>query len=227
MCVAAAIHLPQGVAGPAFVYGGGMKDDVAPAAPGIAVHARLAASLLVMRAEEGVTRLLMARRAAHHRFMPGVLVFPGGAVDEADYHTRVATPLKPAVRTRLERQVEPRMAQALACAAARELTEEVGLSLGEPPALAGLDYLCRAITPPDRAMRFDAHFFLVDAAAVSGTLAASAELEEPGWYTVEEALAGELAAATKAVLDQFNRWLTLHDRDGPVPVLRDRMWTHV
>jgi hypothetical protein len=62
---------------------------------------------------------------------------------------------------------------------------------------------------------------------VSGTLAASAELEEPGWYTVEEALAGELAAATKAVLDQFNRWLTLHDRDGPVPVLRDRMWTHV
>jgi len=203
-----------------------MQEDVAPAAPGNAVHARLAASLLVMRQHDGETRLLMARRAAHHRFMPGVLVFPGGAVDEADYHARVASPLKPAVQARLARMVEPRTAHALACAVARELTEEVGLSLGEPPALQGLDYLCRAITPPDRAMRFDAHFFLVDEAEVSGTLAASEELEEPGWYTLEEANAGQLAAATKAILWQFNRWLTRHDRDGPVPVLRDRMWTH-
>jgi 8-oxo-dGTP pyrophosphatase MutT (NUDIX family) len=202
-----------------------MKDDVAPAAPGAAVHARPAASLLVMR-QDGATRLLMARRNAKHRFMPNVLVFPGGAVDEADYHARVASPLKPAVRSRLERGVEHRLAHALACAAARELTEEVGLSLGDPPALGSLDYLCRAITPPDRAMRFDAHFFLVDESAVTGTLRASDELEEPAWYTVQEAQEGELAAATKAVLWQFSRWLSHHDRDGPVPVLRDRQWVH-
>ncbi len=201
-----------------------MKDDVAAAAPGAAVQARPAASLLVMRQVPGATKLLMARRNARHRFMPNVLVFPGGAVDEADYHTRVASPLKPAVRARLERGVEPQLAQALACAAARELTEEVGLSLGEPPALQGLEYLCRAITPPDRAMRFDAHFFLAEESDVSGTLCASDELEEPGWYTLEEAAAGELAAATKAVLWQFSRWLSHHDRDGPVPVLRDRQW---
>jgi 8-oxo-dGTP pyrophosphatase MutT (NUDIX family) len=204
-----------------------MKEDVAPAAPGTAVQARPAASLLVMQQHGPETRLLMARRCARHRFMPNVLVFPGGAVDEADYHARIATPLKPGVKARLERGVDARLAHALACAAARELTEEVGLSLGEPPALHALDYLCRAITPPDRAMRFDAHFFLVDAAAVTGTLTASAELEEPGWYTLEQAHAGELAAATKAVLWQFNRWLTRHDRDGPVPVLRDRQWTQV
>jgi hypothetical protein len=29
-----------------------------------------------------------------------------------------------------------------------------------------------------------------------------------------------------AVLGQLERWLTHHDRDGPVPVLRDRAWTH-
>ncbi len=203
-----------------------MKDDVAPAAPGAAVQARPAASLLVMRQEGGATKLLMARRNAKHRFMPNVLVFPGGAVDEADYHARVASPLKPAVQARLERGVEPRLAQALACAAARELTEEVGLSLGDPPALQGLDYLCRAITPPDRAMRFDAHFFLADESDVSGTLCASDELEEPGWYSLEQAEAGALAAATKAVLWQFSRWLSHHDRDGPVPVLRDRQWVH-
>jgi 8-oxo-dGTP pyrophosphatase MutT (NUDIX family) len=203
-----------------------MKDDVAPAAPGIPVTARPAASLLVMQRERSEVRVLMARRAAHHRFMPGVLVFPGGAVDEADYHARAATPLRPAIRCRLERGVDQRLAHALAMAAARELTEEVGLSLGDPPALDALEYLCRAITPPDRAMRFDAHFFLVDAGLVSGTLTASAELEEPRWLTLAEAHAGDLAAATRAVLWQFNRWLTHHDRDGPVPVLRDRQWTH-
>jgi 8-oxo-dGTP pyrophosphatase MutT (NUDIX family) len=208
------------------VYDAAMKDDVAPNRIGTPVTARLAASLLVMQRSGPVVRVLMARRAAHHRFMPGVLVFPGGAVDEADAHARAATPLRPAVRTRLERGVTPALAHALAIAAARELTEEVGLSLGDPPSLDGFDYLCRAITPPDRAMRFDAHFFLVDADHVSGTLAASAELEEPAWYTLEEANAGELAGATRAVLWQFNRWLTHHDRDGLVPVLRDRVWTH-
>ncbi len=203
-----------------------MKDDVPQAAAGSVVVARPAASLLVMRQTDGQTSLLMARRNKAHRFMPNVLVFPGGAVDAADYHAPVASPLKPSVRARLERGAAPRLAHALACAAARELTEEVGLSLGEPPDLQALEYLCRAITPPDRSMRFDAHFFLVEQAAVSGVLCASEELEEPGWYTVEAALAGELAAATKAVLGQFQRWLTGHDRDGAVPVLRDRVWVH-
>lgn len=202
-----------------------MKDDV-PVAPAGSpqVHARPAASVLVMRHAEDGVRLLMARRAAHHRFMPGVLVFPGGAVDEADRHARAARPLKPGVKARLERFVEPGLAEALAHAAARELTEEAGLSLGEPPDLSDLHLLCRAITPPDRTMRFDAFFFLVDAAHVGGELCASAELEEPGWYTVEQAMAGELAGATKAVLMQFQRWLAHHDRDGGLPTLRDRQW---
>ena len=201
-----------------------MKDDVPKAPSGAQVTARPAASLLVVRREGDTVSLLMARRAAHHRFMPGVLVFPGGAVDEADHHALAARPLKPAVRARLERFMEPGRATALAHAAARELTEEVGLSLGAPPDLSELDLLCRAITPPDRSMRFDAFFFLVDAAHVGGALCASAELEEPGWYTMEQALEADLAAATRAVLGQFNLWLTHHDRDGALPVLRDRQW---
>jgi 8-oxo-dGTP pyrophosphatase MutT (NUDIX family) len=188
---------------------------------------RPAASLLVVRQDAGVPRVLMGRRSAGHRFMPNVLVFPGGAVDAADQHGRVATPLRPAVRTRLERAVPQGLAQALGIAAARELTEEVGLSLGDPPALGHLDYLCRAITPPDRATRFDAHFFIVDAVHVHGTLLASAELEAPAWYTVEEAEKLDLVHATLAVLGQFSRWLAHHDRDGPVPTLQDRVWTRV
>ena len=201
-----------------------MKDDVAAASPGAAVHARPAASLIVVQHDAGQRRVLMARRHANHRFMPNVLVFPGGAIDEADHHAPVTSPLRPDVRARLERGATPALARASAVAAARELTEEVGLSLGNPPALAGLDYLCRAITPPDRAMRFDARFFVVSASEVSGVMAASRELENPGWYTMEEAFAGELAAATRAVLTLFEAWQKPEGANAPVPVMRDRKW---
>jgi 8-oxo-dGTP pyrophosphatase MutT (NUDIX family) len=188
---------------------------------------RPAASILVVRHTNGhEPELLMARRSAGHRFMPNMLVFPGGAVDAEDHHALAATPLQPRVRARLERSADPRLAHALAIAAARELTEEVGLSLGTPPALDGLDYLCRAITPPERSMRFDARFFVVDATLVTGTLIASHEMEEPAWYTLATALEGNIPLATRAVLGQFERWLAHHDRDGPVPVLRDRVWVH-
>ena len=179
-----------------------------------------------MREEAGVVRLMMGRRSAHHRFMPNVLVFPGGAVDEADHHAKVASPLKPAVLARLQRAASASLAQALAVAAARELEEEVGLSLGTPPALAHLDYLCRAITPPDRSIRFDARFFIIDSESVEGVPRASAEIEAPGWYSVEEALAEDTALATQAILGQFVRWLTHHDRGGPVATLQNRVWTY-
>jgi 8-oxo-dGTP pyrophosphatase MutT (NUDIX family) len=201
------------------------ENDVPRAPKGAEpVHPRPAASLLVVRHEPDGPRLLMARRSARHRFMPNVLVFPGGAVDRADYAAPAATPLRDEVRTRVERSAGPELAHALAAAVARELTEEVGLSLGQPPALHGLDYVCRAITPPDRTMRFDAYFFAVDASHVSGTLAASQELEEPGWYSIADALQAELAGATKAVLAQFSTWLTQNPRPTLVPVLRDRVW---
>ncbi len=186
---------------------------------------RPAASLLVVRHGQAGAELLMARRAAGHRFMPNMLVFPGGAVDAADHHARVSTPLRPSVLHRLERSAGPSLAQALAVAAARELTEEVGLSLGQPPALDGLDYLCRAITPPERSIRFDARFFVVDADRVSGVPTGSSELEDPGWYTLDAALAADIPGATRAVLGRFAHWLAHQDRDGPVPVLRDRRWS--
>jgi len=188
---------------------------------------RPAASLLVVRSGErrGREQVLMGRRAAGHRFMPNVLVFPGGAVDAADHHATAATPLMPHVRARIERAATPSLAHALAIAACRELREEVGLCLGEPPDLGRLEYLCRAITPPDRAMRFDARFFIVDARHVAGEPAASEEIEEPAWHTIEQARQAPLAAATHAVLNQFERWLAAGPRDGPVPVLKDRIWS--
>jgi len=188
---------------------------------------RDAASLLVLRHDAGTPQVLMARRSAGHRFMPNVLVFPGGAVDPADYDAEVATQLAPHVAARLERSADPALARALAVAATRELTEEVGLSLGRPPPLGVLEYLCRAITPPDRQIRFDARFFVVDAAHANGVLAGSDELADPDWYTVEAALAADIPLATRAVLGCFQKWLVAADRAGgqAVPVLRDREWS--
>ncbi len=199
-----------------------MSDDLPT---GATIVPRPAASLLVVRPGPGGPHFLMARRAAGHRFMPGVLVFPGGAVDPADFSAPAATPLRDEVRTRLERSAADGLAQALAAAAARELTEEVGLSLGDPPQLHGLDFFARAITPPGRAIRFDAYFFAVDAGLVHGEPCASAELEDPAWYTMDQALAAELAGATKAILWQFARWREAPRHEGSVPVLRNRVWT--
>ena len=197
-----------------------------PRAP--AVRARHAASLLVVRREGAGASMLMGLRSAGHRFMPNRLVFPGGGVDRGDGTAPVASPLPAGVQALVEKAARPRLARALAVAAARELEEETGLSLGRPPALAGFDYLGRLITPPDSPVRFNARFFVVDAAAVSGTLAGSGELTGLRWYGVEEALALDLARPTRSVIGLLQEWLAATPLDRAartsVPVMRHRVW---
>ncbi len=187
---------------------------------------RHAASLIVLRREAAGVKILMAHRAAGHRFMPGALVFPGGAVDAADFTAPAASPLLAEVSARLQRSATPQLARALGMAACRELTEEVGLSLGAPPRLDQMSYLCRAITPGRSAIRFDARFFVVSADAVSGTPAASRELEAPAWYGIETALVSGAVFVTQAVLMRLRDWIEVPKApDAPVPVLRERAWT--
>ena len=146
-------------------------------------------------------------RGAKHKFMPNRLVFPGGAVDPADHQAEIASPMPAHVLGRLERAADPSLARALGVAAARELEEETGLTLGTPPMLHGLDYLCRAVTPEPSPVRFDARFLVIDASHVSGELAGSGELEDLRWWGVEEALAMDLAGPQRRVLQRLNVWL--------------------
>ncbi|QYU67432.1 hypothetical protein J4558_21300 [Leptolyngbya sp. 15MV] len=152
-----------------------------------AVRARNAASLILWRQRrDGMPEVLMGIRHAKHKFMPSVLVFPGGRVDRADHGVKAITELRPETEALLRHRAPPSLARALAVAAARELVEETGLLLGEMqgaklrPDLAPLDYLCRAVTPADRAMRFNARFLLAPAEAVRGEIAGSGELEQLG-----------------------------------------------
>jgi 8-oxo-dGTP pyrophosphatase MutT (NUDIX family) len=181
-------------------------------APNIPVTPRPAASLVVLR-RAGGPEVLMGMRGAQHRFMPNRLVFPGGAVDDADHAAPHATPLRADVQRRLEKSAEPSLARALAIAAARELLEETGLTLGSPPALDGLDYLCRAVTPPGSPVRFDAHFLVVDAERVTGVLAGSGELEDLRWFAVAEALALDIATPTRGVLQRLQAWMAMTEAE--------------
>jgi 8-oxo-dGTP pyrophosphatase MutT (NUDIX family) len=195
------------------------------APPAQTVRARHAASLIVLRAG-AEPAMLMGMRGAGHRFMPNRLVFPGGAVDRGDSTARLAAPLAPAVQAMVEKAAKPRLARAIAMAAARELEEETGLSLGNPPDLSRLDYLCRAITPPDSPVRFNARFFVVDADAVTGDLAGSGELENLRWYGVNEALALDLARPTRVVIGILQDWMAMHPEARAkrvlTPVMRQR-----
>jgi 8-oxo-dGTP pyrophosphatase MutT (NUDIX family) len=192
------------------------------------VQPRPAASLLLIQDPLGTPSVLMGQRGAFHKFMPGRLVFPGGGVDPEDAHAKIAAAPLPHALTNLERLAGADLAHGLLCATARELDEEAGLSLGNPPDLSGLDFLCRAITPPANPIRFDAYFFIADASAASGTLGGSGELEELRWYPLAEALTLDLAFVTGKILLQAQQWLGLSAEmrasRSLIPVMRDREW---
>jgi 8-oxo-dGTP pyrophosphatase MutT (NUDIX family) len=197
-------------------------------APHNPVTPRHAASLLLLRGGK-TPEVLMGMRGAGHAFMPNRLVFPGGAVDPDDTNAPCATQLPPLVLRRLEKSASPDLARALGIAAARELAEETALTLGCPPALDGLDLLCRAVTPEHWPIRFDARFFVVDAARVSGTLGGSGELDDLRWYGVAEAMSLDLAVPTMGVLRRLLDWLAMPETEREnrrdVPVLFNRVWS--
>lgn len=181
-----------------------------------AVRPKHAASLLLWRrsAARGV-EVLMGLRHARHRFMPNVLVFPGGRVDRPDHRAKAVSELPAFTRTCLERQAPPSLARAIAVAAARELHEETGLVLGRLethrlwPDLAVIEYLCRAVTPPNRFMRFNARFLIAPAEAAQGDLRGSGELEELRFFTLEEARRHKVATITAKVLAELEAWLAM------------------
>lgn len=182
------------------------------------VRPRDAASLILWRIGPKGPEVLMGKRHARHRFMPDVMVFPGGRVDHDDHRQPATSELQPSTRRMLERRATPGRARAIGIAAARELFEETGLVLGDRKGeavaadLAALHYVCRAVTPGGRPIRFNARFLAAPAEAAHGAIAGSGELENLGWYTPEAAYRHHVADITGKVLVEFLEWLEMSPR---------------
>jgi 8-oxo-dGTP pyrophosphatase MutT (NUDIX family) len=146
------------------------------------------------------------------------MVFPGGRVDADDHRQPAIREMVPATQRMLERRATPGRARAIAIAAVRELHEETGLVLGDARGegvaadLGALHYICRAVTPGRRPIRFNARFLAAPAESVHGTIAGSGELERLDWYTPEAAHRHHVADITGKVLVEFLDWLEMPPR---------------
>lgn len=190
-----------------------------------------AATMMILDRAAKKPRVLMGKRHASHKFMPGKFVFPGGRIEPGDRRMTATGALGQICEDRLAaRVVRPSAgkARALALAAIRETFEETGLLFGSrefgaperPPAgtwtefaahgvypdLSAVTYVARAITPPRRPKRFDTRFFVVDfagvAAKVEDVVGPDTELVELVWVDFDEARELDLPTITKVIIQE-------------------------
>ncbi len=183
----------------------------------------------------------MGQRGKTAAFMPDKFVFPGGAVDVGDAGVAVSG-LNAGCAARLAQQGDGD-AGALATAAIRELWEETGQCLGRvgdwqaatgwdgfvrrglAPDAAALRYFFRALTPPGRPRRFDARFFLADAAALATDpddfSEAEDELSHLHWVSMRDVRKLNLPFITQLVLGELDKHLPRIDAPDAVPFVRN------
>jgi 8-oxo-dGTP pyrophosphatase MutT (NUDIX family) len=210
------------------------------------VRPKDAATLILVDRSGPVPKVLLGKRHARHKFMPGRYVFPGGRVDPVDRLMPVARPLDPQAQAQLMKRLQrpsATKAQAFALAAIRETLEETGLLLGVRqegpmkvpdgpwkafadaqflPDLSVLRFVGRAITPPGRNRRFDARFFTADASAIAhrieGVTGPDAELVELVWMPLGDAKQLDMPAVTGVMLEELGeRIADGFGHDLPVP----------
>ena len=210
-----------------------------------AVAVRNAASVILVRDRASEPRILMGQRSGRARFMPGVFVFPGGAVDAADAEVPLASSIGEPCLGRLHDGADPALATALQVAAIREVCEETGLLLGRPghwpdspppgweafgenarvPCAGAFRFVFRAITPPGPPRRFDARFFLVDADAtvpdadLDDFSRAADELSALHWVRLDDVRELRLAFITSLALETTLPLLAHDDPPDSVPCI--------
>jgi 8-oxo-dGTP pyrophosphatase MutT (NUDIX family) len=135
---------------------------------GEATAPRQAATVIVLRGGAQTLEVLLVKRTEKARFMGGVWVFPGGAVDESDPSSQEGSGI-----------------DAHRAAAARELSEEAGIALADPGALIEFS---RWITPAEVAIRFDTRFFLAELPEGQEPHVDGEECVDQGWFTPKGAL---------------------------------------
>ena len=154
---------------------------------------RQAASLIGVRDGADGPEVLVIERTVGHRFLPGYVAFPGGAVDPGD-------------RFLAERWFGDG-GEAARAAAVRELAEEVGLAVTRdavvaadadrsltridesPPSVDSLPEIARWIAPVDVPVRFDARYYAVRMQEAADPTPDGAEAARAWWVSPTELLA--------------------------------------
>lgn len=188
----------------------------------VTAPARPSATMCVVRQVGRGIEVLMVRRSAASRFMPGAWVFPGGTVDAADR----AEDLSELISGAEDDALLPWLA-----AGFRELVEETGIWLTDPPlsldtgrsevfetvrrsgsrfAAGGSAYFANWITPSMLPVRFDARFFLVEIAGDVAPVPDGVEIAAAEFIAPERMIAAaaerkrEVPFPTRKVLEQLD-----------------------
>jgi 8-oxo-dGTP pyrophosphatase MutT (NUDIX family) len=135
---------------------------------GKATPPRQAATVILLCGGAQTLEVLLVKRTEQAKFMGGVWVFPGGAVDEDDPPSPGAGGIG-----------------AHRAAAARELSEEAGIILADPNTLVEFS---RWITPEEVSIRFDTRFFLAELPSGQEPHIDGEECVDQGWFTPQGAL---------------------------------------
>jgi len=125
---------------------------------------RPAGTVILLRGGASALEVLLVQRNPNARFMGGAWVFPGGAVDRDEGHGD----------------------RALRAAAARELEEEAGISIGDPDQLIAFS---RWITPAEVKTRYDTWFYLAPQPPSAEARVDGSEVIDARWYSPAAALA--------------------------------------
>jgi len=105
--------------------------------PHVPLPARPAATVMLIRDAPGGLNIFLMRRHSAMEFAPGVIVFPGGGVDDRDRNADIAWAGPQPDWWAQRFGVETDLAIALVCAAVRETFEESGVLFAGPADEAG------------------------------------------------------------------------------------------
>ena len=200
--------------------------------PNINLHNKIvkpkdASSIIVLKRNKGKVMVLMGRRPLTAKFMPGVYVFPGGAVEKDDFKIGKYYNLTSKLSKSKDKASSTNHSIAIQLAAIRETAEETGLFLGkrqtiiEPaifpknniwlpfynqslnPEIFKLIFLGRAITPSFMKIRFHARFYIAFFEDFVGNINSNGELEKLDWFNIREVKHLNVADVTEFMIDEI------------------------
>jgi 8-oxo-dGTP pyrophosphatase MutT (NUDIX family) len=180
------------------------------------IKPRPAATVVLLRGSDP-WEVLMLRRPGGADFAPGAHVFPGGSVHAED--RLLGDPLRGAAVRELFEELGILLARGPRGMAGEPEAERIRLRLSHgvsfptalkeahlEPALDGLSYFARWVTPEQLRRRFDTRFYLALLPAGQDVHPQPGEVEAWSWVTAEKALADPdftMVFATRRVLEML------------------------